>query len=179
MRYKRNNSEDGDTLVEVLLATVLLSVVLVSAYTLSNRATRINQQAFERTQVSNALQQQAELMRAARDAYIPSQPSHTLSVNWTQALAQAKSSMTDPESDCNDISTLAANRTGEFYIDDTNTYRNGILTSSDNPFNIWIEVERGSSGDYWDVHVFGCWEALGNNPTNLTAVILRLEDPDD
>ena len=165
--------EAGDTLVEVLLATVLLSVVLAGAYTLSNRASRINQQAFERTQISNFMQEQVELARAARDSYNAHNPA---TQPWNNIISRAQNNVPDLGTGCNDLSTVAATRSNEFHINQDQTVTNGIEII--NGLSIgYTEVERGTDSDYWDIHVFGCWEAYGPNPTNITSVVLRLADP--
>lgn len=163
----------GDTLVEVLLATVLLTVVLAGAYTLSNRATRINQQAFERTQVSNFMQQQIELARSARDSYNPQDPTNQ---PWDNIASSSQSSVQDLGTHCVDLSTLDSNRPNAFHIETNQAVSSGIDTIN-NLYRIWTEVERGPDSEYWDIHVYGCWEAFGSNPTNETSIVLRLEDP--
>jgi Tfp pilus assembly protein PilV len=181
MRY-RTQKQAGDTLVEVLLATVVLSIVLSSAYTLSNRATRINQQAFERTQISNLLQQQAEIVRAARDNYLPSNPGAPQSQNWAAIEALAQPTVDDNIVDeCSDLSTLGsqARISNAFYGtvsgSTVNIASGGVGVSG--IYRIWSEIENGGFGEYWDVHVFGCWEGLGTTTNNISSIVLRLEDP--
>ena len=172
-------NQSGDTLVEVLLATVLLSVVLASAFTLSNRATRINQQAFERTQVSNLAQQQAELVRSARDSFRANDPGGADSKAWSDIVSRAQPVVPPLGADCDNVATqalLVSARQSEFYLDGNRDVTDGISLVN-NLYNVWTEVERGTDSEFWDVHVFGCWEAAGSNPTNVTSVIIRLEDP--
>lgn len=177
----------GDTIVEVLLATVILSVVLAGAFTLSNRATRINQQAFERTQVTNLMQRQAELVRAARDSYLPSRPSDPFSVMWEEistTYAQASGGISTL-TECDDLTTLAASgRLSDAFhivednsVAETNLRVDSGIVPGQGLYNIWTEIERGSGGDFWNVHVYGCWEAVGSSPTNVSSIVLRLEDP--
>ena len=167
---KISRRQAGDTLVEVLLATVILSIVLSGAYTLSNRATRINQQAFERTQITNLLQQQAELARSARDSYNPQSPA---TQPWDGIVGRAQGNVADLGTACNDLSTLS--RSGAFHIEPNLSTSNGIDVI--NLFRVWTEVERGTDSEYWDVHVYGCWEAVGNVPNNFTSLVIRLADP--
>jgi|GEM_PF-887133 len=60
---KRLNSR-GDTLVEVMIAVAILSMVLAASYTLSSHAARLGQSAKERTQAVAYAQQQAEIIQA-------------------------------------------------------------------------------------------------------------------
>lgn len=68
----RRLDERGDTLVEVVMALAILSLVLVSSYALATGTFRLGRGAGERTQAVNYLQQQAEALRTYRN-----------SVDWT------------------------------------------------------------------------------------------------
>lgn len=57
----------GETLVEVVMALGILSLVLVSSYALATGTFRLGRGAGERTQAVNYLQQQAEALRIYRD----------------------------------------------------------------------------------------------------------------
>ncbi len=171
--------QSGDTIVEVLLATVVLSIVLAGAYTLSNKASRLNQQAFERTKISYLLQQQSELTRAARDAFTETTPGNwgtITSLPYRQSLSPGVQPLTECDGDLDTVLPASGRASRAFYIDAGNTVRSGIL-KVDNLYHIWAEIEGSATDDYWNVHVFGCWEALGNTPNNVTSIVLRLEDP--
>lgn len=60
-------NEHGDTLIEVILATIIIGTILFSAYTLVNKAFQLGQSARERSQAAQLLQQQAEGLRSLRD----------------------------------------------------------------------------------------------------------------
>lgn len=57
----------GETLVEVVMALGILSLVLVSSYALATGTFRLGRGAGERTQAVNYLQQQAEVLRNYRN----------------------------------------------------------------------------------------------------------------
>lgn len=57
----------GETLVEVVMALAILSLVLVSSYALATGTFRVGRGAGERTQAVNYLQEQAESLRSYRD----------------------------------------------------------------------------------------------------------------
>lgn len=57
----------GDTLIEVSLALAILSFVVVGATVLTENAFRLGQTADERTQISEAAQQQLEALHSFRD----------------------------------------------------------------------------------------------------------------
>jgi len=58
----------GETLVEVVMALGILSLVLVSSYALATGTFRLGRGAGERTQAVNYLQEQAEALRTYRNA---------------------------------------------------------------------------------------------------------------
>lgn len=63
--YGRN--EDGDTLVEVILAIALMSLVLVAAFNIVGASYRTAMLSKERIEAVSLAQQQAERLRALRD----------------------------------------------------------------------------------------------------------------
>ncbi|HEX3082443.1 MAG TPA: prepilin-type N-terminal cleavage/methylation domain-containing protein [Candidatus Saccharimonadia bacterium] len=60
-------NERGDTLVEVVIALAILSLVLLSSTLITTQAFRIGQTARERTTLTDAAQVQAEALRSFRD----------------------------------------------------------------------------------------------------------------
>lgn len=66
MRFKRPDQR-GETLVEVVMALGILSLVLVSTYALATGSFRLGRGAGQRTQAVNYLQEQAEALRTYRD----------------------------------------------------------------------------------------------------------------
>lgn len=67
----------GDSLVEVVLSLALMSGVLVTAYTISNRSYNLGMQARERTQAVSIAQGELEKLRAHRDVVMVEQAAST------------------------------------------------------------------------------------------------------
>jgi prepilin-type N-terminal cleavage/methylation domain-containing protein len=67
-------SQRGDTIVEVMIAMAVASVVLAGAYALTNRNLSITQSTNERSQALQLVQKQIELMRAASANWVASHP---------------------------------------------------------------------------------------------------------
>lgn len=63
------SGQRGDTLVEVILAIAILSMVLVSSFNIASAAFRLGQSAKERSQAANLIQEQAEALRNYRDSH--------------------------------------------------------------------------------------------------------------
>lgn len=61
----RPSSERGDTIIEVLIAIAIVSLVLTSAYALTNRNVQANQEVQEQAYAQKLIEQQVELLRAA------------------------------------------------------------------------------------------------------------------
>ena len=160
----------GDTIVEVLLATVVISVVIAGAYALTNRATRINQTALERTNVSNAMREQIELVRGARTAGADTDV-------WQAISARAINSPPD-------YSTCAS-PSSAFFIDPTlNDYYNSSFVQSyggainyNGLFRVWIEAFQPSSNSgYIDFHVRSCWEGIGGEHEQNASLVMRIAE---
>lgn len=168
----------GDTLVEVLLATVILSLVMAGAFAISNRATQIGQNAVERSQVSNLLQEQVEVVRSMRDGGYSS---------WDAIVSRASS--TSPNYD-----ECETSNTDAFYIDlNPNVYSGGALDfkqsaaiapftsgasgsgdSYDDVFEVWLEAYQ--SGSFIELHARACWDQLGGDVRGQANAIYRLQD---
>lgn len=70
-------SQAGDTLLEVVIATSILSVVLVSAFNVANHSFRVGVQARERTEATHVAQKYAEELTAKRDYLVRTTPDTT------------------------------------------------------------------------------------------------------
>jgi prepilin-type N-terminal cleavage/methylation domain-containing protein len=57
-------SQRGDTIIEVLIATAIVSLVLTSAYALTSRNVRTNQAVQEQAYAQKLVEKQVELLRA-------------------------------------------------------------------------------------------------------------------
>ncbi len=168
-------NELGDTIVEVLLATAVLSVVMAGAFTLTNRATRLIQSADERTQVSNLMQAQVELIRAkhsvSQDAF------------WREL---ASGNITSYES--TNFCELRPNPSAAAFavrVDDeggllfervvTEDTTHEITNDSEELYNIWVEaVNGGAPISYTNFFVYSCWEGIGGEGLQRSGLILRL-----
>ncbi len=64
---KLRRHQAGDTLIEVVIATIIIGTILFTAYQLGSRAFALGQSARERSQAAQIIQSQAEGLRALRD----------------------------------------------------------------------------------------------------------------
>lgn len=65
MRFRGRRASKGDTIVEVLIAVAVVSVVITSAYLVANRSTNGIQGAQEQSYAQKLVEQQTELLRSA------------------------------------------------------------------------------------------------------------------
>ena len=70
LNLKNNKKQRGDTLVEVLFATAVFSLVAVSGLSIMNQGTSTAQRALEITLVRNEINSQAEAIRMLNTSYI-------------------------------------------------------------------------------------------------------------
>src|SRR6476469_6227380 len=67
MVRSRLANQRGDTLIEVILALAILSMVLFASFNLVNTGFQVSQVSKERSQVDALMQEQAEALRSFRD----------------------------------------------------------------------------------------------------------------
>jgi len=81
---KKFSASRGDTLIEVLFAVSVFSLVAVSALTIMNQGTAISQRALETTLVRQEMSAQADTLRFLHDSYIAAyQPGQTYDASAT------------------------------------------------------------------------------------------------
>lgn len=177
MGKKHKETERGDTLIEVLLVTAILSMIVVGANMLMNRAFAGTQEALEQTVVRQAIDGQVEMLTFARDQAITA-PGSPLATEWNKVVAVADGGVS-PYGSC-----LTGSNAGRFYL----KMNSGAIQYHTNPTpasgiadagtGVWVEAYRPSSSTrYIDFHVYGCWEAPTSSPNLTTGTVVRLYVP--
>ena len=172
MLRELGSNKRGDTIVEVMIATAIMSVVLISAYGLSARATRLNQSAYERSRAADFVQRQGELLRAVRDEK---------STTWN-SIIDTNQYPYEPYYDCrnnqNSVDPGVA-VAGAFHLD-TDASNNFIVVAgaaaTDNLFHTWVTPKSIAGSDYYDFYVYSCWQGLGNIGQQVSGTVVRLGD---
>jgi prepilin-type N-terminal cleavage/methylation domain-containing protein len=179
------SSQRGDTLVEVLMAIVILSMVIVGAITVMSRGLRAAQLAVEHTQVRMQVNSQEEMLRYLRDSYL-SDPSGAAAQTWAGLFTGTTPYATTTASNYSDACTVTSGKTG-FYL----TQTAGVVSANlFNPANkptsyalpgqgLWMEITRsaGVSPAYVDVMLRACWSGLGQSADQSAVTVIRLYDP--
>lgn len=180
----------GDTLVEVLLAVTVFSMVAVGTIAVMNEGTNAAQRSLEITQVRQQIDAQAESLRAAHQAYLASDTSTV----WPEIAAKP-----DASTDLGRCPRTQTEINGAFVMNPNNaevldnwfasissvdappyaqvTDNNGLKA-----YGIWIEKQTvgGANGDpgRYDFSVRACWygAGMGETPMELQTLV-RLYDP--
>ncbi len=182
-----SKNQRGDTIIEVILAVSLLSLVTVSSFTVMQRATSTAYDALERSVVRLRLNEQIELLNYFRDSYISAVASGTAIVGtpaekWVTIVNQ-------PDATVPTLDTCAA-PTGSFYIERTATgtpeyqvLTGGITAATEMPVagkGLWIASVNSTSSSpkkkYQEFYVIACWPTTTNGEARMSSVV-RLYDP--
>lgn len=200
-----NNKCRGDTLVEVLFATAVFSLVAVSGLAIMNQGAAAAQRALEITLVRQQVDAQAETLRFLNASYVaafrPGVSSYpgTPADEWhlIQAVAPVDasiSSLSNCNPDANPNSFILNTHTARFIPPtglgkptQSKTFSqvvyNGDNLSSSN--GIWIEaisslasgnVNQTKSG-YIDFNIRACWDSPGQSVPVTIGTIVRLYEP--
>lgn len=175
------NTQRGDTLVEVLMAIVILSVVIVGAMTIMTRGLAAAQVALEHSQVRTSINSQIEMLRFARDTYLKN-PTDPSAVQWTAIITGSNTNAIAYDATC----SVSAGKTG-FYMTKggaqitRNTYTPSTPSVLATPgTGMWIESVLSTTGvrpAYVDFVVRACWQGTGSIGQQQTVTAVRLYDP--
>ena len=206
MSLIKRQKNHGDTLVEVLFATAVFSLVAVGCLSIMNQGTATAQRALEITLVRNEIDAQAEALRFMNASYIskyPDIPTGSIAEQWQTMKAAIGS--TDSTTDAADLSGTCTPPNGTFIINARKaSYRQPVglerpvhavsfskvvYDISDNITSvegIWIEavkpnipIGNGSqnNADYIDFHIRACWDGPGQSGPVTLGTIVRLYEP--
>lgn len=179
MVYKQR----GDTLVEVLMSLMVLSIAIVGAVTLMSRGMQSAQIALEHSQARQEVNRQLELLRYLRDQYAVNSASAD-GVVWASVIASSNNAATNYDG-CN-VTTAKAGTA--FYLQRVS----GVVqrTNFDPALKpttyatagrgLWIETtpSNGISPAYVDIVVRACWTGSGSTGgEQRTVTAVRLYDP--
>ena len=187
----------GDTIIEVLLATVVLSIVLAGAFNLSNKAIQNGQAALERTEAVNIVRDYAESLQ-----FIHSAETDGADAAWKAILAEADnntSSYSGAEY-CNVTPTanpiyLKLDELNNDPIDDSALvkdfnipesggrllYADAIDNNADDLFAVWLEVydPKPGANSVVDIHIRTCWDSIAEDNADRVGAVLRLTEARD
>lgn len=186
MRLSFKHLERGDTLTEVMFATAVAALVIVLATAAMNRSFAQTQMSVETTFVRQSMDEQAEILRFARDQY-KEDPSGAKGKIWRQVLANTKSNASTFGTCFNTTPPQAINLPSKgFYLNATDlnnvVFEDGSTFQRPDTFaetgkGIWIEAVQGPTNKgvaYVDFHIRACWEPPYSGPETTLGTIVRL-----
>lgn len=188
--------EQGDTIIEVVLAFVIFTMAAVAAITLINSGLATTQRGLEATLVRQQIDAQGELLRYLRD---------TRDGAWDQIVAQTVSTPVSLAGtiSAGNICTNAAVQSGAFYVQpqvaadpalttyarravNTTTYRTPdtyakieYTAGATQSQGIWIQATRaqersGASVPAYDFYIHACWDSVGQSVPMTLGTIVRI-----
>lgn len=197
----------GDTLIEVLFAFSILSLVIVGAMTIMNQGSIASQRALETTLVREQIDAQSTTLRFLHDAYVAkfqpgiSYATDTPAGQWATMTSSLTATTASP---FGSITTCPTPPSGSFILnpatgeyEPVGTKLKQSVTFSQLTFDsqtgqilqeaqgIWIEGIRSQSNGntnqnntrYIDFHIRACWENPGQGPPMTIGTIVRLYEP--
>lgn len=187
----------GDTIIEVLLAITIFSMVAVGALSVMNSGLNTAQQALEITQVKQQIDSQASTLRAAHIAHVAA-PRPTDA--WNAILSQigpsgSTGTATFNGSTCPDIpsgsfgmnpragtiqTTLGKMDGSAIYPYSGVWYADAATTAVTQARGIWIEASRVGAGGFpaaRDFTIRACWNVTGSPVPQTLETLVRLYEP--
>lgn len=183
----------GDTIIEVLLAVVVFSLVAIGAMTVMNQGTNSAQRALEITQVKLQIEAQAEALRAAQQAHLANPRSND---TWTTltALADPSPASSLSTTQCPEIKTggyfamnsrtatvSTALQRADRLDDNVPPYSQIVYTADDSTdvngiYGLWVEKTTNNvkSPGFIDFRIRACWAGPGLNVPMTLQTIVRL-----
>jgi type II secretory pathway pseudopilin PulG len=206
MSLMTNKKNRGDTLVEVLFATAVFSLVAVSCLSIMNQGSATAQRALEITLVRNEIDAQAETLRFLNASYISAYPNTSSGPSNQWQLMQdditnnSVSQFGTNGASCPNIpnGSFILNSRKALYIKPVGANAPSSAVSfsqlqydnaSDNITDtqgIWIEAVKvwtvGNNNiqdrvGYIDFHIRACWDSPGQSVPVTLGTIVRLYEP--
>lgn len=188
---QKKSTQAGDTLVEVLVAIAVLSIVLVGTFSLMNKGVSQMYDSMERSEVRLLLDRQTEALNYARDEFFIRESgnasSHIINVAAANAWQDIRNEATVPslaavptlEDECVTptnafaISIVSGNMT-------VSSVTNGVATGFPKPGDgIWIQKVSSPSTapvPYKDFFVRACWSPTSSSKMQVMSTVVRLYD---
>lgn len=196
----RSVRESGDTIIEVLFAVTIFSLVAIGGLSLMNQGTAMAQRSLEIGLVRQQIDQQVDALKYLNQAYVADYGKRGVATDqWKTIIednaidrAQDFTAMVNdgkcvlPSSAGKafalDINKLNANPRISPTVDDTATYaRVRHDTALVRAEGIWVQAVRSPQSDnrpgVYDFHIRACWVTPGQAEPMTLGTIVRLYEP--
>lgn len=174
----------GDTIIEVILAVTIFSLVAVGALTLMNSGTSMSQRSLETTLVRQQIDTQAELLRFVSRS--------SVGTTWDDVKAKAKtmpisildSATCQSWAGVSDAFALAATTSSVSIIENTSISATpetfARVSSATPPQSQGISVQLVRVGELpsrlYDAYIQACWNGPGSSRPMTLGTIVRIYD---
>lgn len=191
------SKQRGDTIIEVMLASAIFSLVAVGALVIMNQGTASAQRTLELGLVRQEMNSQAETLRYMHAASVASRAATgTNTADWNNVLAKrvagpaTKFGTLNSDGHCIDpgvgnnfvVNTRTAKVASVGLLNKAQTFsqlRYGATASTAKNLvsaqGIWIEAIQGTR--FTDFHIRACWDASGVSVPTTLGTIVRLYEP--
>ena len=207
MRVINRKNSRGDTLIEVLFATAVFSLVAVSALSIMNQGTATAQRALEINLVRQEIDSQAETLRFLNASYVSSYQPGVAEYPGTPA-DEWRTIKERTVTSASDFGTTSINGSDGCLIPEKsfilNTHSAKVIADSRPKYavtfsqvkygneyvlnsaeGIWIEAVSSEAGSgpgesnigYVDFHIRACWDSPGQSRPVTLGTIVRLYEP--
>lgn len=204
---KKDKRQRGDTLIEVLFATTVLSMVIVTSLMLMNQGTSAAVRSLQITLVRQEIDSQAEALRFLNSSYIsayhsgyapnlvdgintPDEEYHKIMTAIKARGATSVSAFGGGSAACQNApdGSFILNTQSGVYIPKTAVSMkpaeafSQVVYSASAPVaqGIWVEAVRSApsgGSSYTDFHIRACWSAVGTEYPMNLGTIVRLYEP--
>ena len=179
--------QKGDTLIEVLFAVTVFSLVAVGALSIMNSSIATAQRALEISLVREQMDAQAEALRYIHDSYVAAYPNPTAgqpSGEWSKIIANQISQASTfgtcaPPNEAFIINTSTVKLENRSAItSNVQTYSQLRLLPVVSAEGLWVEaVKADNLNKYVDFQIRACWYSLGLSSPMTLGTIVRLYEP--
>lgn len=187
------DSERGDTLIEVLLAIAILSLVTIGTFSLMNRGISESQNSLERSQVRTSINAQAELLTYLRDQHAAAiasgaNPSVYPASLWSAITTKATNNTSATPSSYNQCSSVMPNSfslrfdsaVNRYSVDDFSAANLATPTLATPGAGMWIEPKASPVSTnpayqkFIDFYIKACWDPIASSTKQNMSSVVRL-----
>lgn len=188
----RGSRERGDTLVEVLLAVVILSTVTVGAFTIMNRGVALSYGVLERTETRARVAQQLEILTYIRDIHAAEASAGRPLTGypyalWTDIRTNRAMRPSGTPTAVNGCTPSPNSFYVDQYTDASNVTRYRLVNYTNQPpettprpgRGLWVEAVLSPDPiavKYIDFYAKACWSSVSGGPRETISSAMRLYD---
>ncbi len=187
-----SKSQRGDTIIEVLFAIAVFSLIAVGGISIMNQGTALAQRSLEVNLVRQQMDTQAEALRYLNQAYVADYGKNGTPTTLWQSITAKKVIAASSFDTIVTGGTCTVPISG-FAIDTKKiATSNFIMPSSNNPATyakirydtaapaaegIWIQAVESAGNNFYDFHIRACWSTPGSAVPTTLGTIVRLYEP--